>query len=284
MIQGCRIELWIEERLGKPAVNPIMHALLRTLAACGAQVSAEVPERVVHDPADVTETPDLILLKSATDLAISRAVAAEAGGAICLNGARATRRAHDKAAAVATLAAAGLPVPETFMLQVGAEVPSIPMEDKPWVAKPVRGIHGRGVAFYDDLSEALSAPPGLEADSSSFVADDGTRLVQRRVGGDEPDLKVYVADGRCFAGRKRFGVDSYATDKIEHVELDTGTEEVVLGAGEALGLSCFGIDLRFEGGVPAIIDANPFPGYRGCPKAVEALRVEVERAAGSACR
>ncbi len=86
MIPGCRIELWVEERGGEPAVNPIMRSLLRALAADGARVSVEVPERKVHDPSGHGQNPDLVLLKSATDLALSRAVAAEAGGMLCLNG------------------------------------------------------------------------------------------------------------------------------------------------------------------------------------------------------
>jgi hypothetical protein len=36
------------------------------------------------------------------------------------------------------------------------------------------------------------------------------------------------------------------------------------------------VDLRFESGRPVIIDANPFPGYRGFPEAVGTLRAEVE--------
>lgn len=260
-----------------------MYTLLQALTGDGAEVTVKVPEREVHDPVDTTEKPDLVFLKSATDLALSRSVAAEAGSVKFLNGARATLRAHDKAAAVATLAAAGLPVPQTFLLQVDAGASSMPDEEGGWVAKPVRGVHGRGVSFHGSLAEALTAPSEVEADGS-FVTDDGTRLLQRRVGGDEPDLKVYVADRRCFAGRKRFSADSYARDEIERVELDGETEEVALGAGEALGLSCFGVDLRFEGGRPVIIDANPFPGYRGFPGAVGALRAEIVRALEATCR
>jgi len=283
LIRDSRIELWVEERGGKPAVNPIMSALLRALTDDGAEASVKVPEREVHDPANTGSGPDLVLLKSATDLALSRSVAAEAAGTGFLNGASATRRAHDKAAVVATLVAAGLPVPETLLFQTGAEVSSMPEESGGWVAKPVRGVHGRGVSFHESLSDALAAPSEIEADGS-FVADDGTRLLQRRAGGDEPDLKVYVADGRCFAGRKRFDAGSYARDEIEHVELEDETEAVVLGAGEALGLNCFGVDLRFDGGRPVIVDANPFPGYRGFPEAVGALRAEVGRTLEAACR
>ncbi len=51
-----------------------------------------------------------------------------------------------------------------------------------------------------------------------------------------------------------------------------------VAVGEALKLRCFGVDLRFLDGRPVIIDANPFPGYRGFPDAVPALRGEIERA------
>jgi hypothetical protein len=110
-------------------------------------------------------------------------------------------------------------------------------------------------------------PAEVEADGS-FVADDGVRLLQGWVGGEEADVKVYVADGICFAGRKRFSASSYRTDEIVPVALDPETEGIVRAAGEALGLSCFGVDLRFDGEGPFIIDANPFPGYRGFPGAV----------------
>ncbi len=98
-------------------------------------------------------------------------------------------------------------------------------------------------------------------------------------------MKVYVANGRCFAGRKHFSVSSYQTDEIEPIVLDPETERIVLAAGKTLDLDCFGVDLRFEGERLVIIDANPFPGYRGFPEAVEALRAEVERQLeAAACR
>jgi ribosomal protein S6--L-glutamate ligase len=279
LIRSARIELWVEERGGEPAVNPVMRALLESLAGDGAVVSVRVPEREVFDPLD--ERPaDLVLLKSATDLALSRAVAGEVGGTRFLNAARATFGVHDKAATVARLAAAGFPVPKSFLFQPNEETVRSGTEGR-WVVKPVRGVHGRGVSFHE--GPVLKLPAEVEADGS-FVADDGVRLLQGRVGGEEADVKVYVADGICFAGRKRFSASSYRTDEIVPVALDPETEGIVRAAGEALGLSCFGVDLRFDGEGPFIIDANPFPGYRGFPGAVGALRAEVERALGAACR
>jgi ribosomal protein S6--L-glutamate ligase len=109
--------------------------------------------------------------------------------------------------------------------------------------------------------------------------DDATRLVQQRVGGaDEDDLKIYVAGEHYFAGTKRFHAASFATDQVEPAALDARLVRLVRAAGDALDLRCWGLDVRFEHGQPLVIDANPFPGYRGFPAAVPALRAEIERA------
>jgi ribosomal protein S6--L-glutamate ligase len=242
-----------------------------------------VPEQLLKQ-----RRPDLVLLKTATTLALSVAVADETAGVPFLNRASATLRAHDKAATIARLAAAGLPVPPTYLAAIGSSGPALPKADGGWVTKPTYGVHGRGVRVHAAFPTAL--PPTTEAGadgdaSASFVVDDGTGLIQRRIGADEPDLKVYSADGRCFAGAKSFGTGSYARDSIDPVELDPRLGEVVRSVGAALALRCFGVDVRLDGGRPFVVDANPFPGYRGFPAAVPALRAEIERAldAGRLC-
>jgi ribosomal protein S6--L-glutamate ligase len=141
-------------------------------------------------------------------------------------------------------------------------------------------VHGRGVADYPEFPAAFDAVATLD-DDGSYVVDDGTRLLQRRIGGPEDDVKVYVAGERIFAGFKTFGHESYAANGIDPVTLDGRTEEIIHAVGEALDLSLFGVDLRFEDGEPVIIDANPLPGYRGFPEAIPALRSEIERALGA---
>jgi len=271
-LSGRRIEFWVEARGGRPAVNPIMRALLDELVADGASVAVRVPEHdvIVPDAA----TPDLVLLKTATTLGLAVALAEEARGVRCLNGARVTWAAHDKAAVIARLAAAGLPVPPTLLTAAPTVATPAGIDGgHAWVTKPVRGVHGHGVVFHDAFPTRIDVTPAVH----NYVVDDGTRLIQQRVGRDEADVKVYVADGRCFAGRKRFGPASYATDDVEPVDLHHQSEEIVHAAGKALGLRCFGADLRFENGALALIDVNPFPGYRGFPAAIPALRAEVDR-------
>ena len=272
-----RIELWVEPREGRPAVNPVMRQLLDELAAAGAGFSVRVPEHEIVDPMrHVAEPPpDLVLLKSATSLALSLAMADEAHGGRFLNSARATWCAHDKAAVVARLAAAGLPVPTTFLTAATVDgIPPPPGVDGAWVTKPVYGVHGHGVAIHAAFPTAIAPTP---VPPDAYVVDDGTRLVQRRIGGDDVDLKVYVAGDRCFAGAKRFDATSYATDRVEPIDLDPATADLVRAAGACLGLRCFGVDLRFDRSDPVIVDVNPFPGYRGFPAAVAVLRAEIDR-------
>jgi ribosomal protein S6--L-glutamate ligase len=281
-LYGRRLELWVEARGKVAAINPVMRALVQDLEASGATIDVRVPEHEVVDPDDLLDArlPDLVLLKTATTLSLSLALADEAHGVKFLNGARDTLHAHDKAATVARLAAAGLPVPETFLLQPGAngEVPPSGAGGA-WTAKPTRGVHGRGVTVHPGFPAVLDGVATLDGDGS-YVVDDGTRLVQRMVGGAEEDVKVYVAGERVFAGFKPFSPESYAANEIDALTLDAQTEEMIHSVGEALGLRLFGVDLRFEDGEPVVIDANPFPGYRGFPEAVPALRAEIERALG----
>ena len=277
-VAGRRIELWVEARDGAPAVNPIMRLLLNGLQSDGAVVSVRVPEHEVVDPMRPPHgpRPDLVLLKTATTLALSLAVADKVDGVRHLNGAHATLRAHDKAATIARLAASGLPVPVTFLTEPGPSRTKPPGVGGAWVTKPTRGVHGRGVSVHLEFPMALDDPATLDT-GSSYIVDDGTRLVQQRIGGQGADVKVYVADGQCFAGSKRFSPISYAEDRIEPSSLDGPTIKMILAVGEALALRCFGVDLRFDRDRPVVIDANPFPGYRGFPDAVSALRSEVAR-------
>lgn len=273
-----RIALWVEERDGEPAVNPILRETLRACDAAGARTRVLVPERHAVDAADPARSlgaVDLILLKSATAFALSCALAMEAAGVRSLNAARATVRAHDKAAVVGYLAAAGLPVPPTFL-----HVPPATSEHDPpgaWIAKPTYGVHGAGLVRGASFAGARDQPG---ASSGTLVVDDGTRLLQAWIGGQDPDTKVYVAGDRSFAGVKRSTPTSYRSDDIAPIELDEAAAAIVRATGDALGLRCYGVDLRYEAGRPVIIDANPFPGYRGFPGAAAALFAEIERALG----
>jgi glutathione synthase/RimK-type ligase-like ATP-grasp enzyme len=177
-----------------------------------------------------------------------------------------------------------VPVPASYLIDPegrsgddGGTDPNAADTGAGWVSKPVFGWHGTGVRFHERLTDALAAG-GTAPAELGWLVDDGTRLVQRRVGSDEPDLKVYAAGERLFAAAKAFSPASFASDEVRPVELDSGQRDIVRAAGEALGLRLFGVDLRLDQGAAVVIDVNPFPGFRGFPAAVPALVAEVERA------
>lgn len=275
-LAGATIELCVEERAGRPAVNPVMRSLLDALSGRGATVAVRVAERESECPDATRPRADLVLLKTTTPLALGRAAAAERAGQRHANRAAETVRAADKAAVLGALAAYGVPVPESYLVEPGTRpAPATSADGRagPWVVKPVLGIHGAGVAIHATLDRAV-------ADSAQrTVSPAGSLLLQRHVGGSSPDVKVYVAADVVHACRKRFSASSFEQDDVEPTVLDDGAEAAVRACGPALGLELYGVDLRFDAdGRPVVIDVNPFPGYRGFPSAVEPLLESVERA------
>ena len=274
-LHGLRFELFVEQRDGAPAVNPVIAALLQQLAREGAAVTVRTPETELVDPGRTRA--DMILLKSANPLAIAAALAAERAGALVLNPATATARANDKAAAVAALAAAGVAVPATLLADASCTGADLAGD---WVAKPVRGLHGAGVHAGASFREALAGVAA--AVNGSTTADDRVRIVQRRVGTEAADVKVYVAGAAIFAGHKRFEVASFRSDTIAPIEPTPAIRAAAHAAGAALELTLFGLDLRRDGRTLYAVDVNPFPGYRGFPAAAPALRHEILRQAAKA--
>jgi len=268
-LDGRRIELWVEARGRRPAVNPVMRGLLTSLRAAGADTRVRVIERHVATPDALAARggPDLVLMRSFGPLALSVASVAERHGRRFLNSAARTIEATDKPGTLATLAAAGLPVPTTW-LRAGRAGPHVAEGDEldrnGWYTKPVIGIHGDGVRHHPGPT-----PPLMRGESRP-------ELVQRAVGSG-PDVKVYVAGNAVFAGRKWFGPLSYASDRIRRIEPDDELVRLALMAAEALALSSVGLDIREGPEGRVIVDANPFPGFRGFPEAVPFLHALVAR-------
>jgi ribosomal protein S6--L-glutamate ligase len=271
-LAGAVIELSVEERCGRAAVNPVMRIVLDALRGRGARVTVCVAEREAMRPGTPGPRADLVLLKTTTPLALGRAEAAERGGQRHVNGAGATVRAADKAAVLGALTAHGVPVPDTWLVAPGAPTVLEAAGDGPWVVKPVLGIHGAGVAVHSTLAAALE-------DCAQRPGASGSLLLQRHVGGGDPDVKVYVAGTAVHACHKRFSESSFEQDTVEPTTLDPAAEAAVLACGRALGLELFGVDLRLDAdGRPTVIDVNPFPGFRGFRSAVEPILERVERA------
>lgn len=281
------VELWVEARDGRPAVNPVVREMLDALVRLGHDVDVVVPDERPVVPTGETRAaaPDLVLLKSTTPAALSAAAVAEASGVRFLNRAAASIAVSDKAFALARLAAAGVPVPHTLLAADGVPVPAgAPAVDDPgprspggWVRKPAHGVHGWGVSFHPGLQDALRSATDTAAAPAGTAP--GSVLLQGRAGDDAPDVKVYAVGERVFAGRKPFSRSSFASDDVEPVSLHPDEHAAVVAAGRACGLRVFGVDLRRGPGddptTSTVVDVNAWPGFRGFPTAVPVLLDEV---------
>lgn len=166
---------------------------------------------------------------------------------------------HDKAWALARLAAAGLPVPAS--LCVSRDEPGDPagLHGARFVVKPRTGSSGRGVQVGLPLDTAL-------AHARAFAETSGPTLVQGLVG-DGVDHRVFIGGGRVLAGMRRVpraddgrgnthrGAAAEAwTPRSEH-------ERLALDAAAALGLGTAGVDLVFDGERAVVLEVNACPGF-----------------------
>lgn len=244
-----RIELLLARRV--PDIpSPLLLELADGLRQHGHDVSGFIVEDALL-PADPASDDTLYLLKSHTEAALSVAAALHAKGARICNPLPACTTAQDKLLANQRLAAAGVPVPETWI--TGNQVTAVDLlEVGPVVVKPVRGHRGVDVHVVHD-------PSGLAALPSSS----GPVVVQRYVEGPGYDLKVYVVGERVWAVRKAFDRTSF-TRPGRSVPVTREIHGLAARVGEVSGLGLFGFDVIEGPDGPVVVDLNYFPGYKGC--------------------
>ncbi|MFL5388057.1 MAG: RimK family alpha-L-glutamate ligase, partial [Myxococcales bacterium] len=133
------------------------------------------------------------------------------------------------------------------------------------VVKPAMGWRGEGVRIVRSESELLALPAPHEP-----------VLAQEFVPGPGEDLRVYVAGDQVFATRKPFSSTSYSVPGLE-VAVTEEIRRLALRCGEAFGLGLFGLDIIESPDGPRVVDVNYFPGYKGIPRAPEAVATYIAR-------
>lgn len=214
------------------------------------------PEPLDPGPRDVALPPvaataDLLVLRDVPPVTLRALVA---GPVRCCNPAMATAWAADKSRTDQLLRLAEVPMPDSTTVADWAAVHVVaagPVAVKPWT-----GRDGRGVLLARRPADLPAAAPYP-----------GPYLVQQLVPGDGPDRKVYVI-GTQVAGVLRPWPVRTRTDKHGQPYAPTPAERAAaLGAGLALGLEVYGVDLRGDADRPVVVDVNPMPGFAGVPDA-----------------
>jgi ribosomal protein S6--L-glutamate ligase len=227
------------------------------LRAKGAEVDLLVPEAEPMDLRHLRPRHDLYVLKSPTPLALSWAGALTAMGAAVVNSYRAHALARDKVASTALLAAAGVPVPASWA--TGRRAALRPLLDfgvlwvKPFAGRDGLGVrrlaHGHDVSDADDPTDVHGLPLPVVA--------------QREAPSSGLDLKVYAIGQRLWAINRPFPALT-ALDKLgTPADVTPQIRTSVLRCGTALGLDVYGVDVLISDGRHAVVDVNPFPGYKG---------------------
>ncbi len=186
----------------------------------------------------------------------------EALGLPVVNAAAALWRTRDKVRSLALLAAAGLPVPASFVPGRDTDAAAVEraLGPAPWVVKRLEGTKGEAV-FLVDGADALA---GLLAEAAEPCL--VQRFVREAAG---TDLRALVVGGRVLgAMRRRSGTDDFRSNlhqggRGEPVELDDATTDLALRAAATLGLEVAGVDLLESAAGPLVIEVNGSPGLAG---------------------
>lgn len=231
-----------------PAVFDLLHDLSLTTAVHLPKGNQPIPPWVFEASLVVHRGLGLHELLSARAL--------EDAGIRCCNPITPTLTLQRRALTARKLANAGLPVPATTLAATWADVVE-QAGGQPVVVKTDDGRAGRGLNVLITATGELPLLPPFP----------GPYIVQECISGDGQDHKLYVAGDQVKGLLKRW--PSRPATAAMSAPLTIGPElaEIAQGVGQALDLDIYGVDVLYGPNGPAIVDVNPFPGFRNIPEA-----------------
>lgn len=235
-----------------PTAGSVTAECIERLRQWGVRVDVVLPETLV-DLNSLAASADLYLLKSVDDHVVGVASGLEAAGARCLNRAAVVRLCRDRVAVTGVLAAAGVPVPQSWTT---SELPALAplLEEGPVIVKSGKvraGMGHRVVWDTEDLAE--STLPGQQW------------LVQRLEQTASRDRKIYRIGDQVFGVKRRWPATSLADKHGEPFTVTAELRRISDDAARALGSDLFSLDLVETQDGPVVVDVHPFPGFKGVP-------------------
>jgi ribosomal protein S6--L-glutamate ligase len=230
---------------------------------------------VVHRPAKGGTLPDavsessLVVQRGLDQAGLALAARLEDAGVRCINPIAATLTCHDRASVMRALSDADIPVPETRVVPTWMEFLSL-ANGRQIVAKTLDGNAGRGV-------NVLISPSGILPSDAPF---EGPFIAQQYLPNSSTVQKLYVAGHQTRGLLKNSPLLPEPIDASVPFEVDPELQDVAARIAEALQLDVFGADIILGPDGPAVIDVNPFPGFRGVregPSPITSLRFRTPR-------
>jgi ribosomal protein S6--L-glutamate ligase len=190
----------------------------------------------------------------------------ELAGTRLINGFEAIRMAKNKFASMQALAAAGVPVPNSFLVSNPANLQKAvnALGGYPVLLKTPTGRQGSGVMILRDKAGADFASNNLPLREQGiivqrFIAPEGRRDIRAFVLGRKViaavDLKPPPGD---------FRANVHVGGRASPIELEGWIEMLAVKASACLGLEIAGADIIVDqGGEAAVIEVNYSPGFKG---------------------
>ena len=276
---GSEVCVLVEERYltqDQPA------GVVQALRSRGVRVRTVVAEAVSVDLSggSWTRGSSVVLARGRSDALLGLLRSAEQSGVPVVNTATAIQSVVDKAGLAATLSAAGVPTPTSWL---GSPMMLARRDDLtfPLILKPVLGDNARGLVVVESHRELR----GVAWPESVALAQEFHR-------GDGCDLKLYVAGRHVWAVRRPSPIDP---DGSPRVARDPGVSVLVTPLLRSLARTCarlfglrlFGVDCVVgPDGVPLAVEVNDFPNYRGLPAEANEILADIvlARAASATLR
>jgi len=179
-----------------------------------------------------------------------------------VNPPKAVECAVDKYLTTTRLAAAGLPVPDTWACEdEETSLAAFEALGRDVVVKPLFGAEGRGILRLSDPDLALRTFRTLSRIQSVLY-------IQKYVDHPGQDIRVIVLDGKVLGGMRRSNPTDFRTNisrkaTAEPVELTPEQCDWALRASAAIGTRIAGIDLLYDrAGLGYVIEVNGVPGWK----------------------
>lgn len=259
--------------LGKrPRPATIVAELVARMRADGWETAVDLPNDEAGVLAGRPFEANLVVQRGLRQSTLRELAAFESAGVRCCNRVRATLAVADRIGVVQRLALAGVPVPATRLADVWSDVRDAAAAGQVFV-KSGDGSKGRGAGVIGARDGVPPNPPF-----------DGPWVIQDVVCGDGRVRKIYVAGRHVRALLKPAGTDE---PQRGHARLRPSPAliDIAVRTGAALDLEIYGVDILIGDDGPAVVDVNPFPGFREVPDAADLIACHLKTVVrpGDAC-
>jgi ribosomal protein S6--L-glutamate ligase len=257
--------VWVltdERYLRQRMPSALVGQLDRSEVAVSLVLAGDVIAPIGDDPWADVAPHDVVVARTRNRFGLALLQAAGRPGITVLPSWEAVAHVRNKARALQTLAAHGVPMPRTILVERPASLRRLPARSFPLLLKPNLGDNGSGIVL-------VRHPLELE----DLEWPDGLVVAQEYVDSGSVDLKLYGVGERLWAVRRPspLGGGQVPPTPPERVELTPELEELARACGEAFGLELYGVDVLVSRDGPLVVDVNEFPNYTGVEEAPAAI-------------